>query len=187
MILTLLVALAVVTMPCQVPNHDVPAVPVNPLRANYLITVADDFIVDIYLNGKPVADSQRTLLEERFGATVERIDAPVHRGDCLVFNVVNNRLRWGGCRYFAVAGCFAANEFGFVSDRASRQWSTCDRPSDVRRFIAQKSYLNRRAGQLVDHPWSDGDALMRANAGTNWSGTPIWGSARNTWVKVVLE
>ncbi|MBV8398694.1 MAG: hypothetical protein JOZ17_08130, partial [Acetobacteraceae bacterium] len=33
--------------------------------------------------------------------------------DSVEFN--NNRLRWGGASYFAVAGCFARDEFGFVS------------------------------------------------------------------------
>jgi hypothetical protein len=51
-----------------------------------------------------VPDSKRTLLVERFGTTAEWIDVDVKRGDWLVFNVVNNRMRWGGCSYVAVAG-----------------------------------------------------------------------------------
>src|SRR3954469_20834310 len=66
------------------------------LIADRLFTVADDFIVDVYHNGVKVPDSKRTLLVERFGATAERIDIEVRRGDWLVFNVVNNRMRWGG-------------------------------------------------------------------------------------------
>ena len=46
-------------------------------RAKHLITVADDFIVDVYHNGVRVADGKRRLLVERFGATVERITADV--------------------------------------------------------------------------------------------------------------
>lgn len=159
----------------------------RPLKARYLITAADDFIVDVFLNGKPVPDAKRTLLEERFGATVERIDVEVHRGDWIVFNVVNNRLRWGGSRYLGVAGCFAPNEFGFVSDRASRNWSACDNPRDACRFIARKRFLSRQHVQIIDNPWTDGDALMRQHAGETWNGTPLWGAARNTWVKVLVE
>ncbi len=156
-------------------------------RAAYLVTTTDDFIVDIYLNGKPVPDSRRTMLEERFGATVERIDVQVRRGDWIVFNVVNNRLRWGGARYFGVAGCFAQDDFGFVSDRASRQWSACDDPRAAHSFIARRSYQARCPVEVIDNPWSEGDALMRRHAGAHWSGTPVWGRGRNTWIKVVVE
>ena len=144
-------------------------------------------MVDVYLNGKLVPDTQRSMLEERYGATVERINVEIHRGDWLVFNVVNNRLRWGGVRYFAVAGCFAENEFGFVSDRASRQWSACDNPRDAERFIARKSYHADHGVRVIDSPWSDGDTLTRRHAGSNWSGTPVWGNGRNTWIKVIVE
>src|SRR3954466_4145755 len=72
--------------------------------ADYLITVADDFIVEVYHNGQRVPDSARELILERFGATGEKIKVPVKRGDWLVFHVVANRLRWDGSKYFAVAG-----------------------------------------------------------------------------------
>src|SRR5438045_3717891 len=84
------------------------------VRANQVVTVADDFIVDVYLNGDRVADERCELREEIYGATVERINVQVHAGDWLVFHVVNDRLRWGGCEYFAVAGILSANEYGFV-------------------------------------------------------------------------
>ena len=168
-------------------SADVARAAVKPLRAAYLITAADDFVVDVYLNGKPVPDEKRTMLEERYGATVERVDVEARRGDWLVFNVVNNRLRWGGTRYFGLAGCFAPNEYGFVSDRASRQWSACDSPREAGRFIAQRSYHDRSAVQIVDNPWPEGDNLMRQYAGSNWSGTPVWGKARNTWIKVLVD
>lgn len=175
-------ALGAARDPARAPSHQ-PQL----LRASYLICVTDDFIVDVYLNGRPVPDEKRNLLEERFGATVERIDVAVHRGDWLVFNVVNNRLRWGGTRYFGVAGCFAPDEFGFVSDRASRQWSACDEARDAGRFISQKGFLSRRSVQLIENPWLDGDGLMRQHAGEHWSGSPVWGGGRNTWIKVILE
>ena len=72
--------------------------------ADRLFTVADDFIVDVYHNGVKVPDAKRTLLHEVFGATAERIDIEVREGDWVVFNVVNNRLRWGGASYFGVTG-----------------------------------------------------------------------------------
>jgi len=158
-----------------------------PLRASYLVTVADDFVVDVYLNGKRVPDSKRTMLEERFGATTERVDVAVRRGDWLVFNVVNNRLRWGGARYFAVAGCFATNEFGFVSDSDSKQWSACDDAGAAPRFIARRAYRSQSGIQAINNPWPDGDGLMRQYAGASWNGTPVWGHARSTWVKLRVD
>jgi hypothetical protein len=80
--------------------------------ATSLVFVADDFVVDLYHNGVKVPDERRTLLEEVFGATVERVDVEVREGDWLVFNVVNNRLRWGGVQYFGVAGLNAGASRG---------------------------------------------------------------------------
>lgn len=163
------------------------AAPADTARARYLITVADDFVVDIYHNGKAVPETKRTLLEERFGATVERIDIEVKRGDWLVFNVANNRMRWGGAYYFAVAGCFAPNEFGFVSSLEDGRWSVCDTPGDVDKFITQKTYFENHPAQKIAQPWSDGTPLMQQYAGGNWNGSPVWGSSRNTYVKVLVE
>jgi hypothetical protein len=163
-----------------------PARPAD-LRAKYVITVADDFIADVYRNGRPVPDAKRQLLEERFGATVERLDTEVRKGDWLVFNVVNNRMRWGGAYYFAVAGCVADNELGFVSRVDDGNWSACDTPADVDRFITRKTYFQQRAVQKINQPWSDGDALIRQFAGNSWNGAPVWGATRNTWVKVIVE
>lgn len=184
---TLLALITVMLRPQLSPVDGTVQAPERKIRASYLITTTDDFVVDMYLNGKPIPDSSRVLLEERYGATVERINVEVRQGDWLVFNVVNNRLRWGGTRYFGLAGCFAENEFGFVSDQASRQWSACDNPRDAERFIRRKSFLERSAVQVIDNPWPVGDELMRQYAGSNWSGTPVWGAGRNTWVKVIVE
>jgi hypothetical protein len=157
------------------------------LRARYVITVADDFVVDVFHNGKAVPDAKRTLLEERFGATAERLNIEVRKGDWLVFNVVNNRIRWDGVHYFAAAGCFAPNEFGFQSDLTSGQWSACDSPREADRFIEERDHLRHRGVKLVSQPWSDGTPLMRSLAGSEWNGTPIWGGRRNTWIKLVVE
>lgn len=166
-----------------------PAVKRSPVvRAKYLITVADDFIVDLYHNGTKVPVSRRSLLLEHFGATVERINIEVKKGDWLVFNVVNNRLRWGGASYFAVAGCFAPNEFGLVSELDSGNWVGCDTYSDLDRFISQRPVLRHRPAQPIANPWGEGDRLMRHHAGESWKGVPLWGgTSRNTWVKLIVE
>ena len=156
------------------------------LQAKYLVTVTDDFIVDVYHNGRYVPDSKRALVLERFGATAERIDVEVRDGDWLVFNVVNNRLRWGGASYFAVAGCFATNEFGFVSRLDTSDWSACDDPSRVDRFISERKYLQHRRAHGITRPWHEGTKFMRQHAGSDWDGTPLWGTKRNTWIKVLV-
>jgi len=157
------------------------------LRANYLVTVADDFVVEVYHNGKSVPESRRVMLNDRFGATTERVDEAVHKGDWLVFHVVNNRLRWGGASYFAVAGCFTKDEFGFSSTLDNGDWSVCDSPRDADRFITDKNFLKHHPAHAISQPWSDGDTYMRAYAGASWHGTPLWGNARSTWIKVLVE
>jgi hypothetical protein len=156
------------------------------LRARYVITVADDFVVDVYLDGKLVPDARRHLLREQFGATAERLDVDVRKGDWLVFNVVNNRLRWNGRRYFAAAGCLSKGEFGFVSSLADSAWSRCDDPSDVGDFIADPIFGAHRPVEKIDAEWQDGTPLMKSFAGASWSGSPVWGASRNTWIKVVV-
>lgn len=157
------------------------------VRAKYLIVTADDFVVDIYHNGRAVPDAKRTLLREVFGATVERIDIEVKTGDWLVFNVVNNRLRWGGASYFGVAGCFARDEFGFVSRPGGGDWFACDTPKDVDWFIAEKNYFAHHLARPIGAPWDQGDSLMKEYAGSRWDGAPVWGTSRNTWIKVIVD
>jgi len=77
------------------------------LRAMHVITVADDFVVNVYHNGVRVPEAKRKLVLDRFGATIERTNIEVQQGDWLVFHVVNNRLRWGGAYYFSAAGIIA--------------------------------------------------------------------------------
>ncbi len=154
------------------------------VRAHYVITVADDFVVEVYHNGQMVPHSKRELLSECFGATAERINIEVRSGDWLVFNVVNNRMRWGGAYYFAAAGCLERNAFGFVSDLQTGDWSACDTFGDVDRFITDKDYFHHRAAQEISQTWQDGKGLMQQFAGESWAGTPIWGATRNTWIKL---
>jgi hypothetical protein len=158
-----------------------------PVRANYVVTVADDFVVDAYLNGIRIPDDKRQMLAELFGATSERINVQVHEGDWLVFHVVNDRLRWGGDYFFAAAGVLQTNEFGFVSELESGNWSACDDPHAVRRFIAEKHYLQQSKAQPISLVWQDGTPKMKQFAGDAWTGEPLWGLSRDTWLKVVVK
>jgi hypothetical protein len=165
---------------CATPTHGAPV-------ATYLIAVADDFVVDVWHNGVCVPEARRSLLWERFGACTERIDVPVRAGDWLVFHVVNNRLRWGGARYFAVAGCVAPNEIAFASDPDSPRWSVCDDPAVAARFVAERDAGVERRPLTIANPWAEGDGAMRASAGASFAGRPLWGGAASTWVKVRIE
>jgi len=151
----------------------------------YLITVADDFVVDVYHNGKPVPEAKRELLVERFGATAEKVKVTVRTGDWLVFHVVQNRLRWEGSKYFAVAGCFAKDEFGFVSDPASENWSVCDDPAKAPGFIRNRNAGRKVRALAIEVPWGEGDQYMKECAGQDFGGRALWGRAPSTWIKFV--
>jgi hypothetical protein len=157
----------------------------NALQARHLITVANDYIVEVYKNGKRIPDDKRELLEERFGATAERITVDVRKGDWLVFNVVHNRIRWGGSKYFAVAGRIDDTKIGFVSDPASQQWSVCDDPAKSAEFIRNRDAgIEVRAGAIAN-PWSEGDGYAKQFAGEAYAGKALWGGAPSTWIKFV--
>jgi hypothetical protein len=156
------------------------------VRAYQVIAVADDFVVEVYLNGSRVPPEKRKSLLDRFGATVEETAIEVRQGDWIVFHVVNNRLRWEGAYYFAAAGLIAKGEFGFVSELSSGDWSVCDQPSLAEKFIAQKDFLSDHRAAPVDRPWHEGTGLMKRYAGASWHGDPIWGRERSTWIKIVV-
>ena len=153
--------------------------------ADRLFTVADDFIVDVYHNGVKVPDEKRTLLHEVFGATAERIDIQVREGDWVVFNVVNNRLRWGGVSYSGVTGR-GESGVGFVSEPGGGRWSSCDDTEKVSEFIGDRDYLAGNAAQPIGNPCAEGDRLMSQIA-DGWTAKPIWGRSRNTWIKFVAR
>jgi hypothetical protein len=155
------------------------------LLATHLITVTDDFVVEAYKNGVRIQDGQRHLLNEIFGATVERMNVDVRPGDWLVFHVVNNHLRWGGSKYFAVAGRLGENDYGFVSDPASEAWSVCDDPDRVRDFIRRRDEGTDIRASPIAKPWEEGDGYMRESAGAGFSGKPLWGGGASTWIKFV--
>jgi hypothetical protein len=159
------------------------------LRANSIMTVADDFVVDVYYNGQIVPDSKRNLLSEMFGAAREQTNLQVFRGDWTVFHVVNDRLRWGGAYYFVAAGLFDRNEFGFVSSLSSGDWSACDAPAQADRFIAERDFMRDNSVQKITRPWTDGLGLIKQAAGDDWAGDPIWGSShdRDVWLKIIVR
>jgi hypothetical protein len=96
-------------------------------------------------------------------------------------------MRWDGCYYFAAAGVLQTNEFGFVSETESGNWSACDDPAKASRFIAQKWYLQREKAQPISRIWQDGTPQMKKFAGNSWAGTPLWGLSRDTWLKVIVR
>jgi len=153
--------------------------------AHTLITVADDFIVDVYHNGVKVPDDRREMVEEVFGATVERIRVDVRPGDWLVFNVVNNRLRWGGSSYFGVAGR-GDSGVAFTTELESGRWSCCDDLGQVGQFIAERDRFVDHRAPPISTPWSSGDSVMERHA-DGWKGKPLWGGSRNTWIKFVAR
>jgi hypothetical protein len=164
-----------------------PQNPQGQVIAQYLITVADDFIIEVYHNGVRVPDDRRELLLEQFGATAEKIQVEVREGDWLVFNVVNNRLRWGGAAYFAVAGMKDSSpRIGFTTELTSGKWSCCDDPSRVSRFLSDPNYLRTQPARSIPTLWGGGDPLMNQLV-DGWTGTPLWGTTRNTWIKFVAR
>ncbi|WP_435008581.1 hypothetical protein P12x_005789 [Tundrisphaera lichenicola] len=159
--------------------------PSEPVIARTLIAVVDDFIVDIYHNGVKVPDDRRELVDEIHGATVERITLDVRRGDWLVFNVVNNRLRWGGTQYFAVSGR-GDSGVSVMTEPDSGRWSVCDDPSEVKCFIADRDHWAGHRALPIAFPWGEGDSLMTRHA-DGWAGKPVWGTSRNTWIKFIAR
>ncbi len=153
--------------------------------ASSLITVADDFIVNIYHNGVKVPDDRRELLAEIYGATVERIKLDVRPGDWLVFNVVNNRMRWSGGSYFAVSGR-GDSGVAFTTELESGRWSCCDDLGQVGQFIAERDRFADHRALPIANPWGDGDGLM-AHYADGWKGKPVWGGSRNTWIKFIAR
>lgn len=150
--------------------------------ATCLLTVVDDFIVEVFHNGERVPDARRRLEAEIFGATIERIDVTLREGDWIVFNAVNNRLRWGGVCYFAVAGFDPRGAVRFTTELQSGRWSVCDQPGEAPQFIAAPDYLADNLARPVERRWTRGDDLIRGRV-RNWSGEPLWGTNRNTWIK----
>jgi hypothetical protein len=158
--------------------------PITPgyILADYVYTVADDFVVDVFQNGKRVPDDHRKLINDTYGAAAEKIEVTVHQGDWLVFNVVKNRFRWDGQSCFVVAGMRRSGAIGFVSELQNGQWSCCDDPADAAQFIAAPDYLASNRVRPIARLWGQGLEQMKGLA-KNWHGQPIWGTNGSTWIK----
>jgi hypothetical protein len=168
-----------------------PASDAKPARgkviAQRIYTAADDFVVDVWHNGRRVPDDKREMVGETYGATAEKIEIEVREGDWLVFNVANNRFRWGGVCYFGAAGINEQERrVAFVTDPADGRWSYCDDPGRVSAFIAHAGYLADQAAQAPANPWPGGDNEMKSRV-PDWNGRPIWGRERTTWLKFVAR
>jgi hypothetical protein len=151
--------------------------------ASRIFVGADDFVVDVFHNGEKVPIEARSMTAERFGAIGERIDTTVREGDWIVFNVVNNRLRWNGALYFGAAGVRDDGAIGFNSEE-SPLWSVCEDPGLVPRFIAEPGFMATNVVRRIETPWSGGDKMIRSQV-ADWSGYAIWGDPtnRNIWIK----
>lgn len=179
------------SIPTSYLKHEVPHSPtvsraVQPGQlSTHLIMATNDYIVDAYHNGVKIPEAQRKMIHDHYGATVEKIQVDVQPGDTLVFHVVSNRLRWGGSRYFAVAGLLSTGDYGFVTDPGSSDWSVCDDPLQSNQFIQQSDYGIQNRALIVTKPWDVGDELMRRYAGEGYPGQAVWGNNASTWIKYV--
>ncbi len=151
-----------------------------------LFLVADDFVVDIWVNGKVLPDSQRKMLREIHGATGERVDTKLEKGDWIIFNVVNNRMRWGGCSYFGVHAVNGANETLF-SSLPNGKWYACDDPSKVKEFIARRDAGLDSPATSPARAWGGAGGVWKGMLKREFPGKPVWGKRRNTWIKYVVR
>jgi hypothetical protein len=149
--------------------------------------VADDFVAEIYHNGKAVPAERRKLQGEIFGAQHEAVSIAPKPGDWIVFQVVNNKLRWNGAYYFAAAGVNESGDVLFVSETKSGNWSACDDLKEVARFVAERDHLKDHKAQVVQRPWDRGNQII-SKAAPAWNGEAIWGdpASRSTWIKFVV-
>ncbi|MDF1753644.1 MAG: hypothetical protein P1U89_12770 [Verrucomicrobiales bacterium] len=156
------------------------------LRARWLTVVAKDFVIETYKNGKRIPDSDRKLLLDRFGATAEQINTELKAGDWLVFHVAHNRLRHKGSKFFAVAGSLDEENFGFVSNPKSENWSVCDSPVLSAEFIRHREMGTESRAMKIERPWEEGMKFMKKYTGRDFPGEGVWGTAPSTWIKYTV-
>jgi hypothetical protein len=157
------------------------------LVATEIVVAADDFVVDVWVNGKLVPMERRRMLAEVFGATTEKISVELRDGDWIVFNVVANRLRWGGASYFGAYGIGPDGGRAFVS-QTEDGWYACDRPSKVGGFIRGRDAGTDRPAVRIENPWSGGAGQFVGRIPEKkFPGQPIWGTSANTWLKYVVR
>jgi outer membrane protein assembly factor BamB len=160
------------------------------LVAKKVYIVVDDFVVDVWLNGVRVPDSARKPLDEIFGMLPEVIELDLHERDWIVFNVVNDRFRWGGAKYFGVCALDADGEIAFTTGNDGT-WSACDAPGAVPAFIASREVGMDRLATAFQ-----GDATMDErwrnyfkrddHPKPDFTCVPVWGTERTTWIKHVV-
>jgi hypothetical protein len=171
------------------PRVAAPAAEADPKTAvaSTVQIVCDDFACDIYHNGKLIPAENRKLQAEIYGAQGELVTVDLKPGDWIVFNVANNRLRWGGAYYFAAAGQDASGGLAFASDLRSGNWSACDDVKEVSRFVTERDYMKDHAAQAVQKSWDvNNDRIRKGNP--DWNGQAIWGdpASRSTWLKYIV-
>ncbi len=157
--------------------------PHPPRVADSLLIAADDFVTDVYLNGKRLPDRDYDLLVENFGATMVRVNVAVYPGDWLVFNVANDRFRWGGASGLAVAGLLHGHT-SFTSQINSRHWCSCVNLSQVPDFIANRNSLMARPVVRPRNPYRW--VWNSVNGKCDFKrGKIIWAKGRraNVWIK----
>ncbi|HEY7119765.1 MAG TPA: hypothetical protein VH475_24450 [Tepidisphaeraceae bacterium] len=169
------------TQPAAPPKKDVPVV------ATAIQIVADDFVAEIYHNGKPVPTESRKLQDEVYGAQVERVTLDLRPGDWVVFNVVNNRLRWGGAYYFAAAVLAPDGTTAFPSETRTGDWSACDDLNQAAKFVSDRDHLRDHKPQPIAKKWDRGDQSILKRC-PDFNGEGIWGdpASKSTWIKFVV-
>lgn len=163
-----------------------PAPNASGVIADTLLIVADDFVTDIYQNGQRVPDAAYKLEGEIFGATVMRVRIEVHAGDSLVFNVANDRFRWGGSVGLSVAGLRGDDRSpAFVTEAESGNWSGCDALEQAPRFIKEPAYLHEKSAVVPSKAWRGCTEQMKKRC--DWSGETLWADSpsRNVWIRYV--
>ena len=154
--------------------------------ADKLLLVADDLIVDIYLNGERVPDELLKLEREIYGAMVLSARLELHEGDCLAFVVANDLPRWGTCGFSAAALMGTGNTPIFWSESSTGAWCTCESVIQADRFIKDPAYLADRKAVVPDKPWNDCKTELAKRC--EYSGDTLWSSAPShlVWFKYVV-
>jgi len=175
-----------VTQNAQVVRISGEARPLPPAPlASEMVIVADDFVVDVWVNGKQLPQAARTMLAETHGAITERISVDLDPGDWVVFHVVANRLRWGGASYFGVYATALDDSHAF-SSTTKGNWSYCDDVTQVSAFIAERDTGADRLARAPQKPWHAAPRLWRSHIGRRFPGEPVWGAAPSTWIKCIV-
>lgn len=156
------------------------------IQTSGLTIVVKDFVTAIYHNGKRVPDEKRTLLEDRFGSTIENLALEPEPGDWLVFEVACNPIRHGGSRYFALSGFLEGDPHALFSHPQSPNWSHCNNPTLAMKFIRNREHGSDLRALPVERPWDEGDSYIRRYAGPSFPGKAIWGDDTTTWLKLIV-